>query len=269
MQRRIITVTNNKGGVGKSTTVVNLAAGLAQQHRRVLVIDTDPQANATFALLGPQALRKTLYDTLITQSMPLSELILPTRAEGVDIVPSDINLSAADIALAGVPGREKLLTRKLKPIAGYDYILIDTPPSLGLLTVNSLTSATEVFIPVGVGTFGLLGIQLLENTILQLKENLELDTLAVTGAIATLYDRTRVADDTLAALREHFATELFQSVIPKNKDIEEANSKSLSIFAYAPHSKGGEAYRALVEEVIQREPEETRRARLQPALVSH
>ncbi len=180
MKTRTITITNNKGGVGKTTTVVNLAAGLALMGRRVLVIDCDPQANATFALLGPEPPSRTLHDVLITNTATLSEVIVPTCSPGVDLVPSSITLSAADIILAGVPGREKLLARRLKPIAAnYDYVLLDTPPSLGVLTVNSLTSAQEVFIPVGVGTFALIGIALLEETIAQLKENLELDALRV------------------------------------------------------------------------------------------
>lgn len=251
---RTIAVTNNKGGVGKTTTVVNLAAGLARKGRRVLVIDADPQANATFALVGAEPPRQTLYDALITSNATIPEVIVPTRSPGVDLIPSTINLSAADIVLAGTPGREKLLARRLRPVNGrYDYILLDTPPSLGVLTVNSLTTAQEVFIPVGIGTFALIGIGLLEGTIHQLKENLELDSLRISGAIATLYDRTRVAQDTLGALQHHFGPVLFGSVIPKNKDIEEAHSRSESIFAYAPQSRGGVAYAALVEEVIGRE----------------
>jgi chromosome partitioning protein len=252
MKTRIIAVANNKGGVGKTTTVVNLAAGIAQRGYRVLVIDADPQGNATFSLLGPQPPGLTLYDALITKTASLPDLITPTRTQGVDLIGSNINLSAADIVLAGVPGREKLLARRLKGITGYDYILIDTPPSLGIMTVNSLTTASEAFIPVGVGTFALMGIKLLEDTIDQLRENLELDTLQITGAIATLYDRTRVAKDTLDALQTHFGKRLFKSVIPKNKDIEEAHSRSMSIFAYAPQSKGGQAYMELVKEVIKR-----------------
>src|SRR4051812_40697914 len=123
MKTRIITVTNNKGGVGKTTTVVNLAAGLALQGRRVLVIDADPQANASFALLGAQLPHTTLYDGLVLKSVSLAELIIPSHSPGVDVIPSTITLSAADIALAGVPGREKLLARRLRPVTSrYDYI---------------------------------------------------------------------------------------------------------------------------------------------------
>ncbi len=253
MKQRIISVTNQKGGVAKTTTVIALGAGLALRGRRVLVVDTDPQANATFSLLGPGEAKGSLYDVLITKTATLSDLVTPSRTPGVDVVPSNIQLSAADIMLAGVPGRERLLARRLKAISGYDYILLDTPPSLGLLTVNSLTTATEILIPVGVGTFALLGIRLLEDTIDQLKENLDLDSLEITGVLATLYDRTRVAQDTIEALRAHFGPAVFQTVIPKNKDIEEAHSRSESIFAYAPESKAGQAYSALVEEVIAHE----------------
>lgn len=249
---RCISVTNNKGGVGKTTTCINIAAGLALQNKRVLVIDTDPQANATFALLGPQSSNGTLYDCLVTNRLSLPELVRKT-GEGVDIIPSSIGLSAADITLAGVPGRERLLARKLRALSNYDYILIDTPPSLGILTVNALTCASEVFIPVGIGTFSLLGITLLEDTIEQLKENLELTNLSITGVVATLYDRTRVAKDTQEALAGHFKEILFDTVIPRNKDIEEAHGQSQSVITYAPKSRGAVAYMSLVEEVISRE----------------
>jgi chromosome partitioning protein len=247
---RIITVTNNKGGVGKTTTTVNLAAGLAALGQRVLVIDADPQANATFALYGAPAPDQTLYQALVLKSHRLSEMIVPSRTAGVDLVPSNIGLSAADIVLAGVAGREKMLARLLRPVSGYDYILLDTPPSLGLMTVNALTAAQEVIIPVGVGTFALLGIKLLEETIAELKENLELEELRILGAVATLFDRTRVAVDTVEALKEHFGARLFATVIPKNKDVEEANSRSISVLAYAPQSKGAQAYQAFTREVL-------------------
>lgn len=250
MDTRIIAVTNNKGGVGKTTTVVNLAAGLALANRRVLVIDTDPQANASFAMLGANLPTLTLYDALVARSTTVAEAIYPSPMANLDVVPSVITLSAADITLAGVAGRERLLARQLREVNGYDYILIDTPPSLGILTVNSLTTAREVFIPVGVGTFALMGITLLEDTIAQLKENLELDALRIAGVVATLFDRTRVAHDTVGALREHFGDRLFESVIPKNKDVEEAHSRSMSVLTYAPESRGAQAYRQLVKEVI-------------------
>lgn len=253
MKKRLIAITNNKGGVGKTTTAVNLAAGLAAQGRRVLVVDADPQANATFALLGPEPPELTLADVLITKGAELPDVVTPSRTPGVDVVPSTLTLSAADLVLGGVPGREKLLARKLRAVGAYDYVLIDTPPSLGLLTVNSLTTASEIFIPVGVGTFGLLGITLLEDTIAQLKENLELDDLAVTGAIATLYDHTRVARDTLDALAAHFGDRLFQTAIPRNKDVEEAHSNSTSVIVHAPNSKAAQAYVALTKEVMSHE----------------
>ena len=250
MTTRIITITNNKGGVGKTTTVVNLAAGLALDGRKVLVIDTDPQANTTYALLGPQEPQLTLYDSLVTNTVPMSRLIVRTRSRGVDLIPCDINLSAADITLAGVPGRERLLSRRLRTVTGYDYILLDTPPSLGVLTVNSLTTAAEIIIPVSKGAFALKGIVLLEGTIEQLKENLDLPTLRITGAVATQYDRTKVANDTIEAMAEHFGDRVFKTVIPRSKDIDEAHSRSASIFDYAPESPVGQAYWALTKEVI-------------------
>jgi chromosome partitioning protein len=250
MTTRIITVTNNKGGVGKTTSVVNLAAGLGLSGRRVLVVDADPQANTTYALLGPEEPELSLYDSLVTNTVSMSRLVRRTRSRGVDLIPCDINLSAADITLAGIPGRERLLSRRLKPLTEYDYILIDTPPSLGVLTVNSLTTAGEVIIPVSKGAFALKGIVLLENTIEQLKENLDLPSLRVTGAVATQYDRTKVANETIEAMGQHFGERVFRTVIPRSKDIDEAHSRSLSIFDYAPESAVGQAYWALTKEVI-------------------
>ena len=247
---RIVTVTNNKGGVGKTTTFVNRAAGIALSGRRVLVVDADPQANTTYALLGPQEPDLTLYDSLVTNTVPMSRLVMRTDTHGVHLIPCDINLSAADITLAGIPGRERLLSRRLKPLSDYDYILIDTPPSLGVLTVNSLTTASEVIIPVSKGAFALKGIVLLENTIEQLKENLDLPGLRITGAVATQYDRTKVANDTIQAMAQHFGDRVFKTIIPRSKDIDEAHSRSASIFDYAPESSVGQAYWALTKEVI-------------------
>ncbi len=250
MPARTIVVANIKGGVGKTTIVVNLAAGLGLRGRRVLVIDADPQANATFALTGANDDSPSLRDVLLTGRASLPDVITATRSAGVDLAPGHIGLSAADLALATVAGRERLLTRKLRDITGYDYVLIDTAPSLGILSVNSLIAAHEVFIPVGVGTFALLGIMLLEEMVAELRNNMEMETPIVTGAIANLYDRTRVADDTIDAMRVHFGPRMFTSVIPRLKDVQESQSRAASIFDYAPKSPASLAYRALVEEVI-------------------
>jgi chromosome partitioning protein len=247
---RIIAVANIKGGATKTTSVVNLAAGLGLIGRRVLVVDADAQANATFAILGTEPPPLTLYNVLIARTASLTEAITPTRMPGVDLIPSHINLSEADLALAAVPGRERLLARRLREIGGYDYILIDTPPALSLMSVNSLTSAREVFVPVSIGVFALLGIPLLESAIAQIHENLDQDTPVITGAIISLYDRTRVADDTERAVRAHFGDLAFNSIIPKYKDVQEAQGRSQSIFQYAPASPAAIAYHSLVQEVI-------------------
>ncbi|MCE7936993.1 sporulation initiation inhibitor Soj [bacterium] len=250
MKQRIIAVSNCKGGVGKTTIAVNLAAGLARRERRVLVVDADPQSNATYALLGTIAEGLTLHDVVVAGCARLADVIVSTRSSGVDLVPGHINLSAADLALAAVPGRERLLARKLRDAPEYDYIIVDTPPSLGLMGINSMIAAGEVFVPVGIGAFALLGIGILEDTVAQIHDNMEMETPVITGAIANLYDRTRIADDTLDALRAHFGERLFRSVIPRLKDVQESQSRATSIFAYAPKSPAAMAYLSLVEEVI-------------------
>ena len=252
MTTRIIAMSNIKGGVGKTTTTINLAAGLARLGRSVLVVDTDPQSNATFGLSGLELPTHSLYDVLIADVSGLSHVIVQSKIRGVDFVPSSIELSAADLALAAVPGRERMLARLLRDVDGYDFVFIDTPPSLGLLTVNGLTAAEEVFVPISTGVFSLLGVPLLEDAISQIHENFEMRTPVISGAIITLYDRTRVANDTVQAIRQHFGDRCYDTFIPKYKDIQESQSRSMSIYDYAPNSSAALAFQALTEEVLLR-----------------
>lgn len=249
LKSRVIAVSNVKGGVGKTTTVVNLGAGLALLGRRVLVIDADAQANATFALLGSRQPAATMVDVMLSRRLKLVDAIEATHVPGVDMVASQIGLSAADLVLAAVAGRERLLARYLREVTGYDYILIDTPPALSLMSVNSLVAAREVFVPVSTGMFALMGIGLLETAIAELRENLDQETPIVTGAVATLNDRTRAADDTVRALAKHFGSQLFATVIPRYKDVQESQGRAQSIFQYAPHGQAAIAFRNLVQEV--------------------
>lgn len=254
---RKIVIANQKGGVAKTTSVVNLASGLAFEGRPTLVIDMDPQANATFAILGSQEFEHSTYDLLLND-LPISEVIRPTKQEKLDIVPSYIDLAGAEVELISRVGGQVRLRTKLTEATDelakrYAYILIDAPPSLGFLTINSLAAADEVLIPVSTSVFALNGIAMLEDTIHQVRRELNCPNLHVSGVLCAMYDHTNVAKDVVAETRSHFQNLVFQTVIPKNVKIEEAHSREESIFSYAGNSKGAEAYRQLVQEVISRE----------------
>jgi chromosome partitioning protein len=249
-----ISIQNNKGGVCKTTTTVNLAYGLAQRGYKVLVIDTDAQANSTYTLLGSLEHEWTLFDVLI-HGKKLTEVILPTQQSGLSIVPSSIHLSAADILMSSIPGRERKLARALTVLQDmeqpFDYILLDTPPNLGILTVNALVACTDVIIPIALTTYALIGIGILESTMQELRENLDIP-LPVLGVVASLDDHTRMSADVLQAVKDHFGDLVFKTVIPRNIKVEEAHNQITNIYDYAPASTGAQAYTSLIEEIIAR-----------------
>ncbi len=247
---KTLAIANQKGGVGKTTTAVNLAAGLARAGRRTLLVDMDPQANATFSLVGYREIARTVYDLLIGGHSFESVLLRDVQAN-LDLIPSDIDLAGAEVELLSTIGGQNRLRARLGNMTGlsYEYVIIDAPPSLGLLTINSLAAADEVLIPVSTSIFALKGIMQLEETIEQVRVNLNRPDLRIGGILCTLYDHTNVANDVVAAIRERFGELALETVIPKNIKLEEAHSRGESIFEYAPTASGAVAYQNLVKEI--------------------
>lgn len=247
---RILALCNNKGGVTKTTTTVNLAYGLARTGRQVLVMDMDAQCNATYTLSSHIEHQPSLFDVLMSGTK-LAGVIRPTKEPCLHLAPSSIDLAAADVLMAAMPGREQRLKRAMRGLEEYDYVLIDTPPNLGVLTLNAFVACTDVIIPLALTTYTLIGIAMLENGMQELRENLDIE-LPVLGLVANLDDHTRVSAEVLATIREQFGALLFESVIPRNIRVEEAHKRGACLFDFAPTSTGAKAYASLVQEVISR-----------------
>lgn len=251
---KILAMCNQKGGVGKTTSTINLGACLAEQGRKVLLVDLDPQGALSAGLgIRQDELDLTVYNLLVDTDATIEETILSTRVPGLDLVPANIDLSAAEIQLVNEVGREQTLARALRPVRReYDYIVLDCQPSLGLLTVNALTCAQGVIIPMECEFFSLRGLALLTDTVEKVRDRLNFD-LDVLGILVTMFDRrTTHSREVMERLVDVFGEKVFETVITRTVRFPETSVAGEPIITWAPRSQGAEQYRNLAKEVIER-----------------
>ena len=252
---RIVAVANQKGGVGKTTTAVNLSVALAEQRLRILLVDLDPQGNATssFGLQGLEG--ESLYDPLLG-GVSIIEKIFPTRTEGVFLVPADIDLSGAEIEIARMTDHLTRLRHTLAPLRAdhtFDFVFLDCPPSLGILMTNALAAADELLAPIQCEYFALEGLVKIVRVVERVRDSGANDNLELGGIVMTMFDgRTNLSAQVVAEVREHFSDRIYNTVIPRTVRLSEAPSFGKSIFEHDPHGPGARAYRTLAKEFIQR-----------------
>ena len=248
---KIIAITNQKGGVGKTTTSVNLGACLASLGKRVLLVDIDPQGNTTSGIgINKADVENCIYDILINDVHP-RDAIVPTNIPGLNIIPATIQLAGAEIEMVSTISREVRLKKALHQVKqDYDYILIDCPPSLGLLTINSLTASDSVLIPIQCEYYALEGLSQLLNTVRLVQKHLN-TTLQIEGVLLTMFDaRTNLGIQVIEEVKKYFQQKVYQTIIPRNVRLSEAPSHGQAIITYDPRSKGAEVYLELAKEVI-------------------
>jgi len=251
---RIVAMCNQKGGVGKTTTTINLAAALAEYGRKVLIVDFDPQGAASVGLgINPNELEDTVYNVLVDRGADIRSIIRPTGVEGLDLLPANIDLSAAEVQLVSEVARESILARALRPVEDeYDVVLIDCQPSLGLLTVNALTAAHGVLIPLECEFFALRGVALLVETVDKVRDRLN-PRLRLDGILATMFDpRTLHSREVIERVHEAFGDQLLQTVIRRTVKFPDASVAAEPITSYAPTHDGANAYRQLARELVAR-----------------
>ncbi|MGH2505855.1 MAG: ParA family protein [Ktedonobacteraceae bacterium] len=253
---RIYTLTHIKGGVLKTTTTVNLAYAFARLGYKTLIIDADAQANATFTVTGRMDEEKsgTLYEVFMGGDDPktIQQIMKPTAQENLFICEGSMWLYDAEADLASRSGREYILKRALRGLKDFDYVFIDTSPSLGILTLNAWVASDALILPIALTIYGMVGIRILEQSLAKHKRNIDLD-VPIFGVVGTLDDHTKQSEKMLGRIQTHFQEKTFSTVIPRNIKVEEANNQSISLFEYAPNSTGARAYAALVKEIVDRE----------------
>lgn len=257
---KVIAVANQKGGVGKTTTAVNLSACMAAKGRKVLLVDVDPQGNASSGVgVDKNTVQKSIYNVLI-EDLDIKETITATPVENLDISPSSIRLAGAEIELVSAMSRESRLKSAIQSIRNeYDFIIMDCPPSLGLLTINSLTAADTILVPIQCEYYALEGLGQLMNTVRLIQKHLN-PSLDVEGVVLTMFDsRTNLSIQVVDDVKKHFRNKVYRTVIPRNVRLSEAPSYGLPIILYDEKSKGAECYMELADEVIQCSEEEVRR----------
>ena len=247
---KVIAIVNQKGGVGKTTTAVNLSAALAQKGKRVLLIDEDPQGNATSGLGIDKNQEKSIYDVLVGDAT-IEETVIKTNIKNLYVCPSNINLAGAEVQLVNMESRENRMKEKMKTIQDdFHYVIIDCPPSLGLLTINSLTAANSIIIPIQCEYYALEGVGQLMNTVNIIKQQLNKD-LYIEGVVLTMNDaRTNLSNQVISEVKNYFMDSVYKTIIPRNVKLSEAPSYGMPITTYAGHSKGAKCYEKLANEVL-------------------